>query len=50
MNPPQRLTEALVAKFASIRTGDPLDASTQMGPLISAAQREKVCDYYGIAM
>jgi acyl-CoA reductase-like NAD-dependent aldehyde dehydrogenase len=30
-----------------IRVGDPLDESTQMGPLISASQREKVGSYVG---
>jgi betaine-aldehyde dehydrogenase len=29
----------------AIRVGDPLDPSTQMGPLISAAQRERVRSY-----
>jgi betaine-aldehyde dehydrogenase len=29
----------------SIRVGDPLDESTQMGPLISAGQRETVSSY-----
>lgn len=32
----------------AIRLGDPLDERTQMGPLISAAQRDKVLDYIGI--
>jgi acyl-CoA reductase-like NAD-dependent aldehyde dehydrogenase len=31
----------------SIRTGDPLDPDTQMGPLISAGHREKVASYVG---
>ena len=30
-----------------IRVGDPLDESTQMGPLISAGQRQKVSSYVG---
>jgi acyl-CoA reductase-like NAD-dependent aldehyde dehydrogenase len=30
---------------AELRVGDPLDESTQMGPLISADQREKVASY-----
>jgi acyl-CoA reductase-like NAD-dependent aldehyde dehydrogenase len=29
----------------ALRVGDPLDESTQMGPLISADQREKVASY-----
>ena len=38
----ERFVAALVAKVSAIRCGDPSDASTQMGPLISAAQRDKV--------
>jgi betaine-aldehyde dehydrogenase len=37
--------EALEQTVRSIRVGDPLDESTQMGPLISADQREKVASY-----
>jgi betaine-aldehyde dehydrogenase len=37
--------EALEQAVTSIRVGDPLDESTQMGPLISADQREKVASY-----
>jgi acyl-CoA reductase-like NAD-dependent aldehyde dehydrogenase len=32
----------LVEKIQSIRLGDPMSTDTQMGPLISAAQRDKV--------
>src|SRR5437763_12248736 len=31
----------------ALRVGDPLDESTQMGPLISAGQRESVASYLG---
>lgn len=35
-----------VAAFAKgIRVGDPLDESTQMGPLVSSEQLERVCGY-----
>jgi len=37
-----RFLELLEPEVAAIRVGDPLDESTQMGPLISAAQRETV--------
>src|SRR6058998_2172105 len=37
--------EALEQAVTSLRVGDPLDESTQMGPLISADQREKVASY-----
>jgi acyl-CoA reductase-like NAD-dependent aldehyde dehydrogenase len=37
--------EALEQSVQSLVVGDPLDESTQMGPLISADQREKVTSY-----
>jgi betaine-aldehyde dehydrogenase len=40
-----RFMEALEEAVDSLRVGDPLDPDTQMGPLISADQREKVSSY-----
>ncbi|MEA2275419.1 MAG: hypothetical protein QOC78_379 [Solirubrobacteraceae bacterium] len=40
-----RFMEALEESVAAVRVGDPLDEATQMGPLISAAQREQVASY-----
>jgi acyl-CoA reductase-like NAD-dependent aldehyde dehydrogenase len=37
--------EALEREVTSLRVGDPLEEGTQMGPLISADQREKVASY-----
>jgi acyl-CoA reductase-like NAD-dependent aldehyde dehydrogenase len=37
--------EALEREVKALRVGDPLDDVTQMGPLISADQREKVASY-----
>jgi acyl-CoA reductase-like NAD-dependent aldehyde dehydrogenase len=37
--------EALEGAVDSLRVGDPLDDDTQMGPLISADQREKVASF-----
>ena len=37
--------EQLKARTARIKLGDPLDEDTQMGPLVSAAQTEKVLGY-----
>jgi acyl-CoA reductase-like NAD-dependent aldehyde dehydrogenase len=37
--------EALEREVMALRVGDPLDESTQMGPLVSADQREKVASY-----
>src|SRR5439155_11537086 len=40
-----RFMEALEGAVESMRVGDPLDESTEMGPLISAAQRETVASF-----
>jgi betaine-aldehyde dehydrogenase len=37
--------DRLIARTKAIRIGDPLDPETQMGPLISRAQLDKVSDY-----
>jgi acyl-CoA reductase-like NAD-dependent aldehyde dehydrogenase len=37
--------DALIEVARSIRIGDPFDASTQLGPLISAAARDRVLGY-----
>ena len=37
--------ELLEAEVKALRVGDPLDEATQMGPLISAAQRETVASF-----
>ena len=42
--------ERLVAIAASIRMGDPADPATQLGPVISAAARERVLSYVGLAV
>ncbi|MBW3098603.1 betaine-aldehyde dehydrogenase [Pseudohoeflea coraliihabitans] len=41
----ERFVERLQTRTEKIRIGDPLDPDTQMGPLISMAQRDKVLDY-----
>jgi acyl-CoA reductase-like NAD-dependent aldehyde dehydrogenase len=40
-----RFLEALERAVRSMRVGDPLDEETQMGPLISAGQRETVASF-----
>jgi betaine-aldehyde dehydrogenase len=40
-----RFLSALAPAVTSIRVGDPLDEQTQMGPLISAGQRESVASF-----
>jgi aldehyde dehydrogenase (NAD+) len=37
--------EALSAAFSQVRVGDPFDPTTQMGPLVSARQRDRVEGY-----
>jgi aldehyde dehydrogenase (NAD+) len=37
--------EALAAAFSQVRVGDPFDPATQMGPLVSARQRDRVEGY-----
>jgi len=41
----QKLTRRLLAKTRALRLGDGLKARTDVGPLINAAQRDKVADY-----
>jgi len=40
-----RFMDSLEAAVEAIRVGDPLDPDTEMGPLISADQRDKVASY-----
>lgn len=39
----------LVARASTLRLGDPLDPATHVGPIISAAQRDRILDYFRIA-
>jgi len=38
----ERVTRAMVEKAVRFRVGDPMDKATDMGPLVSAKQRERV--------
>ncbi|MCO5090366.1 aldehyde dehydrogenase family protein [Bosea sp. (in: a-proteobacteria)] len=40
-----RFTEAVIAHAKALKVGDPLDPQTQMGPLVSEAQRDRVTGY-----
>ena len=44
-----RLLQALVAKVESLVVGDPLDPTTDVGPLITTAARDRVVDWIGQA-
>ena len=39
------MVEALASAFSKVRVGDPFDARTQMGPLVSSRQRDRVEGY-----
>jgi betaine-aldehyde dehydrogenase len=41
----ERFLELLATAVKGLRVGDPLDEATQMGPLITAEQRDKVASY-----
>src|SRR5262249_35999412 len=41
----ERLIEAITPKVQKMRIGAPSDAQTDMGPLITAEHRARVCDY-----
>ena len=42
------VVERLIARAGAIRVGNPKDASTSMGPLVSAAQMHRVLEYIDI--
>jgi betaine-aldehyde dehydrogenase len=44
----ERFLERLLERTKTIRIGNPLDAETQMGPLVSRAQHEKVMSYIAL--
>ena len=41
------ITGALAAAMQAVRVGDPFDGETQMGPLVSRRQHERVFGYFG---
>jgi aldehyde dehydrogenase (NAD+) len=45
----ERFLERLVTLARSIKLGDPLDRTTEMGPLTSRAQQERVLEYVALA-
>ena len=46
----ERFLERLVERTKAIRIGNPLDEETQMGPLVSTAQRDKVLGYMKVGV
>lgn len=45
----ERFMAALVERIGKMKLGDPMDAGTDMGPLISAEHRDKVLRYFALA-
>ncbi|HEY8482860.1 MAG TPA: aldehyde dehydrogenase family protein [Spirillospora sp.] len=41
----ERVLDRILERATSLTVGDPLDPATEMGPLVSAAQRERVLSY-----
>jgi betaine-aldehyde dehydrogenase len=44
----REMTDALAAAFAGLAVGDPFDPGTDIGPLVSEAQRERVEGYLAV--
>ena len=44
----QEVVDAVTEAVGSLVVGDPLDRATQVGPLVSAAQRKRVLDYIAL--
>jgi aldehyde dehydrogenase (NAD+) len=43
------IVDKLIERAATLRLGDPLEPTTHIGPVISAAQRDRILDYFRIA-
>src|SRR5262249_19513507 len=46
----EEFTSAFVERAGELVVGDPLDAATQLGPLVSDVQRDRVRDYIDIGV
>jgi len=44
-----RVVQLFADATRAVKVGDPLDEQTEVGPMVSARQRERVLDYIGIA-
>ncbi|MCV7054311.1 aldehyde dehydrogenase family protein [Mycolicibacterium gilvum] len=43
------IVDKLVTRASTLQLGDPLQPTTHVGPIISAHQRDRILDYFGIA-
>ena len=46
----EKFVDGFAKKLKRLKIGDPLDATTDIGPLVSAAQRDKVASYVDIGV
>ena len=46
----ERFTKEFVARMAALRVGDPLEATTDVGPIVSAAERDKLVEQVAAAV
>lgn len=45
-----KFVEGFAKKLSKLRIGDPMDNSTDIGPLVSAAQRDRVAEYVQVGL
>jgi aldehyde dehydrogenase (NAD+) len=45
----EEILTKLIDRASTLRLGDPLDPATNIGPIISASQRDRILDYFRIA-
>lgn len=45
----EEIIDKLVARASTLRLGDPLDPATNIGPIISAEQRDRILGYFQVA-
>ena len=46
----EEFVKEFAAKLGTLRIGDPMDVATDIGPLVSAAQKEKVASYVKVGL
>ncbi|CPT92047.1 betaine-aldehyde dehydrogenase [Mycobacteroides abscessus] len=46
----EEIIAKLIARASTLRVGDPLDPATNIGPIISSGQRDRILEYFKIAI